>query len=118
MESTVRMMLMDVVQFLAMKTNSAMITLHHWLEQYVLVLMVLLQTVITQDVLVSAVSVMIVCKLACFSPDIDECEDDLVCMQMCTNTFGSYQCSCNDGYQATNDTNQCMGTYLTDTIQR
>lgn len=29
--------------------------------------------------------------------DINEC-DDRPCSQICTNTFGSYHCSCADGY--------------------
>ncbi|XP_059169376.1 mucin-like protein [Physella acuta] len=32
----------------------------------------------------------------CF--DIDECEDNTTCHQNCTNTEGSYICSCNNGY--------------------
>ena len=53
MESSVRMMLMDVVQFLALKVNSVMTTLRHWLEQNVLVLMALLLILTILDVLVS-----------------------------------------------------------------
>ena len=49
--------------------------------------------------------------------DINECEDTLVtvnCTQNCINTFGSYECVCYDGYQATsvNDSIQCMGMYI------
>ena len=29
--------------------------------------------------------------------DVDECSEN-VCPQNCTNTIGSYQCSCWDGY--------------------
>ena len=31
--------------------------------------------------------------------DLDECaENATLCDQICTNTFGSYECSCEDGY--------------------
>ena len=30
--------------------------------------------------------------------DINECEQDAECSQICTNTEGSYKCSCRDGY--------------------
>ncbi|CAH2009921.1 unnamed protein product [Acanthoscelides obtectus] len=32
--------------------------------------------------------------------DADECELDETCAQLCTNTIGSYKCSCVSGYQA------------------
>jgi len=35
--------------------------------------------------------------------DIDECEMN-PCDQLCTNSLGSYSCSCYDGYQLVNDT--------------
>ena len=41
MENSVRMMLMGVTQYLVLKDNSVMTTLHHLLEQSVLVLMVM-----------------------------------------------------------------------------
>ena len=30
--------------------------------------------------------------------DINECQQDAECSQICTNTEGSYKCSCRDGY--------------------
>ena len=34
-----------------------------------------------------------------FYLDIDECNENTDnCSQNCSNTIGSYQCSCNDGY--------------------
>ena len=53
MENFAKMMPMDVTQYLVLKDNNVMTTLHHLLEQSVLVLMVLLQIVIL-NVLVSA----------------------------------------------------------------
>ena len=46
--------------------------------------------------------------------DIDECEDDsTICEGTCVNTFGSYACSCGDGYMIANgtmcnDVDECM----------
>ena len=46
--------------------------------------------------------------------DIDECEDEsTICEGICVNTFGSYTCSCGDGYvnvneTTCNDVNECM----------
>lgn len=49
--------------------------------------------------------------------DIDECQDKTLCgpNSICTNTLGSYVCSCEVGYIAThemwmpNKTNICIG---------
>ena len=46
--------------------------------------------------------------LCCFSfLDIDECSTTFPCSQNCTNTLGSFQCSCNSGY--TLDGTRCNG---------
>ena len=34
--------------------------------------------------------------------DVNEC-DDSPCDQLCTNTDGSYECSCGDGYEITDE---------------
>ena len=40
--------------------------------------------------------------------DIDECSDGTSgCSQLCTNTIGSYTCTCDNGYQLTNDNHTC-----------
>ena len=39
--------------------------------------------------------------------DIDECSSTTPCEQLCNNTVGSYQCSCNSGY--TVDGTRCNG---------
>ena len=42
--------------------------------------------------------------------DIDECmEDTDACHQLCTNTVGSYTCSCRTGYQLASDDLNCDG---------
>ena len=42
-----------------------------------------------------------------FLADIDECEDQSLCGQICMNTVGSYSCSCEEGYQLVRETGQC-----------
>ena len=42
--------------------------------------------------------------------DIDECnEDSDGCAQTCTNTIGSYICSCGSGYRLASDAHGCDG---------
>ena len=53
MENSVRMMLMGVTQYLALKVNNVLTILHHKLEQSVFVLMAMLQ-IVTLNVLVSS----------------------------------------------------------------
>ena len=48
----------------------------------------------------------IVCKIL----DIDECsEDSDNCAQNCTDTDGSFDCSCRSGYRLANDSQGCDG---------
>ena len=42
-------------------------------------------------------------------PDIDECEENVVCDQVCVNTNGSYYCDCEAGYNLRNDNITCEG---------
>ena len=51
--------------------------------------------------------------------DINECDKiigDVVskggCQQICSNTIGTYVCSCNDGYSLTVDGRTCEGMLL------
>jgi len=44
------------------------------------------------------------------SADIDECLSS-PCGQICTNTAGSYQCSCNNGYELDSDGITCDGMF-------
>ena len=47
------------------------------------------------------------------SPDVDECQLDTDgCSQICTNTIGSFMCSCNDGYILADDDLGCLGKVL------
>ena len=44
--------------------------------------------------------------------DIDECEDDNGgCSHNCTNTEGSFECSCINGYELDSDEATCLGTH-------
>ena len=43
--------------------------------------------------------------------DINECNEDSDCDQLCTNTNGSYYCSCNEGYSLKADGKSCKGIY-------
>ena len=45
-----------------------------------------------------------------FFSDIDECQQGLdLCNQICTNTVGSYYCTCMDGYELESDNHTCAG---------
>ena len=46
--------------------------------------------------------------VACVS-DQNECERDGMCMHSCRNTYGSFQCSCNQGYELAADGRSCEG---------
>ena len=42
--------------------------------------------------------------------DINECVTDSGgCQQICTNTNGSFECSCNQGYSLSSDRTTCIG---------
>ena len=41
--------------------------------------------------------------------DINECNGKNKCDQVCVNTPGSYQCSCNEGYSLMDDGESCEG---------
>jgi hypothetical protein len=50
----------------------------------------------------------------CLSLDIDECamwsdRGGRLCLGVCENTIGSYQCSCPDGYRMMSDGRTCQG---------
>jgi len=53
------------------------------------------------------------CISSIYSAYLDECHSN-VCQQICTNTLGSYQCSCNDGYTVNGNTciGQCTCIYM------
>ncbi|KAM6950214.1 EGF-like and EMI domain-containing protein 1 [Lycodopsis pacificus] len=48
------------------------------------------------------------CNRATKDPDLDECvEGQHPCQQRCVNTFGSFKCSCDAGYQPAHDQTSC-----------
>ena len=45
-----------------------------------------------------------------YFPDIDECAMDTDgCAHNCSNTIGSFECSCRDGYELADDGRNCTG---------
>ena len=52
------------------------------------------------------------CIVALLS-DVNECDtNNGGCNQMCTNTGGSFECSCGVGYVLANDDLNCAGKHL------
>ena len=52
-------------------------------------------------------------KFSCLLTDIDECSLGTdSCSQSCTNTIGSYTCSCNTGYTLNSDGYTCDGEIM------
>ena len=49
-------------------------------------------------------------RIICIS-DIDECTED-PCDHDCTNTDGSFTCSCNNGYELDDNGRSCNGMYI------
>ena len=47
------------------------------------------------------------------NPDVDECSSSSTndCDHVCTNTEGSFTCSCNSGYTLSNDGRSCNGMH-------
>ena len=46
----------------------------------------------------------------CFHSDINECSEGTSgCDHNCTNTDGSYYCTCMDGYELESDNHTCTG---------
>lgn len=49
-----------------------------------------------------------------FISDLNECLLGVhSCSHSCHNTPGSYECSCDDGYQLSTDKRHCLGMFLT-----
>ena len=44
--------------------------------------------------------------------DVNECQHSSTCHQICSNTAGSYRCSCYNGYQLRSDQHNCEGTKI------
>ena len=49
-------------------------------------------------------------KHSVFFPDINECTGVNNCQQICTNTAGSYTCSCGIGFLLSENGHTCNGT--------
>ena len=49
----------------------------------------------------------------CLCVDIDECgRKEHNCKQTCSNTVGSFECKCRDGYSLDFDGSTCTGEYM------
>ena len=49
----------------------------------------------------------------CMCTDVDECAEDTdECAQLCTDTEGSYFCSCEVGYDLAEDQHGCVGKII------
>ena len=48
------------------------------------------------------------CSYNYYVPDVDECLEN-PCGQLCTNTDGSFDCSCMSGYEILDDGHTCEG---------
>ena len=57
---------------------------------------------------------LIICLLnSLVYPDIDECTEQIDgCAQICTDTDGSYTCSCNSGYELSTNDRDCDGVTM------
>ena len=46
--------------------------------------------------------------------DVDECENDALCLEdsECQNLPGSYACSCKEGFVFEDGTDKCIGLFL------
>ena len=52
------------------------------------------------------------CFLKIITEDIDECSQNITgCNQNCTNTNGTYFCSCYPGFEILNDNRTCVGKF-------
>lgn len=50
-------------------------------------------------------------KMNSLYEDDDECAKPGICDHRCVNTYGSYQCTCNEGYKLGPDRRSCIGIY-------
>lgn len=44
--------------------------------------------------------------------DIDECAESHMCSQQCNNTLGTYNCSCYQGFELSDDGGTCLGEHI------
>ena len=53
--------------------------------------------------------------MSCFITDVDECAtNNGGCNQICKNSYGSYHCECDSGYELSADNHTCVGKFIFD----
>ena len=48
----------------------------------------------------------------CNTIDIDECGGEIPCEYGCSNSPGSYECTCKEGFELNTNGYNCTGSYL------
>ena len=67
-----------------------------------------------EDFHIKILNAVFLCKMECSNTDINECLPNGglgTCQQNCTNTNGSYYCSCKPGYVLSTDGSNCSDEY-------
>ena len=64
------------------------------------------------NVMYGIMSAVIIHGIVYMYTDIDECQMSPPCEQGCSNTVGSYQCTCGIGYTLNDDGRSCTGITL------
>ena len=109
MVTFVKMMLMDVGRLSVLTILNVQTTLLQMLGEHVLLVHLVLQEM-AQYVLVCFVYK--ICRNNFCCKDVDECANMTLastCSQNCVNTYGSFECQCNSGFELAADGRTCNG---------
>ena len=67
----------------------------------------------TVAITVASLCDIVIHLLVMITSDVNECvKNNGGCDHTCTNTLGSYQCSCHNGYKGQHDSHHCIGTTI------